>query len=553
MSSAQPRATEGGDALVGALARHGVRSLFSISGGPINSAYFATTRHDVRIVHTRHEAAAGFMADAVYRSTGQPGVVLATLGPGAMNTVTPAACALAAGVPMLIIGGQAATTQLHRGAGMEFDTLTPLAAVTKWSAQVLHAERIEEFVDEAWNRMTSGTPGPVYLEIPTNVLSAPVEVDPTHALRPRPTPAAPDRGAITAVAERIRTARRPLLLAGDGVFHDGATDVLREFVARTGLPVSTLRLARGAIDEVEDRHWFGPGYVPANPVLGEALAEADLVVLLGHHWEFDLEFGSGIGADTAVVQVHRDAEQLGRNGRVDVAVCSDVGPFLRALGEVEASSLDTEWVAGRIDGWRRHQDAITEDAVAVVAEDDRAHPIRVVDAVVQAAPDEARFATSHGNVDFWADPRIPVRRPQSYLRTGQSGALGAELPYAIGAALEDPSAPTIVFVGDGAVGYHVSELETAARFNVPVIVVVLDDSSWGAIAMPQRMSYDVEVAMALPSREWTTVATGLGCVGVSATAETVGSAITEAVQRGGPTLIQVPVRPTLSHYMAHIS
>ncbi|MGO1973093.1 MAG: thiamine pyrophosphate-binding protein [Propionibacteriaceae bacterium] len=553
MSPAHARATEGGDALVGALARHGVRSLFSISGGPINSAYFATTRHDVRIVHTRHEAAAGFMADAVYRSTGEPGVVLATLGPGAMNTVTPAACALAAGVPMLIIGGQASTAQLHRGAGMEFDTLTPLAAVTKWAAQVLHADRIEEFVDEAWNRMMSGTPGPVYLEIPTNVLSAPVEVDPARSLRPRATAAAPSVDAIGAAAEQVRAARRPILLAGDGVFHDDSADLLREFVARTGLPVSTLRLGRGAIDEVGDQHWFGPGYVPANPVLGEALAEADLVVLLGHHWEFDLEFGAGIGPDTSVVQVHRDAAQLGRNGRVDLAICSDVGPFLRALDEVDAEQLDPDWVTGRVAAWQRHQDSITEDAAVEVAEDARAHPIRVVDAVVQAAPAEARFVTSHGNIDFWADPRIPVRRPQSYLRTGQSGALGAELPYAVGTALEDPSAPTIVFVGDGAVGYHISELETAARFGAPVIVVVLDDSSWGAIAMPQRMSYDVEVAMSLPSRDWATVATGLGCAGVTATADTVGAAISDAVRRDGPTLIQVPVRPTLSHYMAHIS
>lgn len=553
MSSTPTRATEGGDALVGALARHGVTSLFSISGGPINSAYFATTRHDVRIVHTRHEAAAGFMADAVYRATGQPGVVLATLGPGAMNTVTPAACALAAGIPMLIVGGQAATTQLHRGAGMEFDTLSPLSAVTKWSAQVLHADRIEEFVDEAWNRMLSGTPGPVYLEIPTNVLSAPVTLAADPRQRPRPTSAAPDPAAASAVADRIRSAQRPLLVAGDGVFHDDAADLLRDFVARTEVPVSTLRLARGAIDETADLHWFGPAYVPANPAFAEALAESDLVVLLGHHWEFDLEFGAGIGPDTTVVQVHRDAGQLGRNGRVDLAVCSDVAPFLRALADVEAAQVDPDWLTGRVTAWERHQRSITEDSETTLADDTRDHPIRVVDAVVRAAPAESRFVTSHGNVDFWADPRIPVRQLRSYFRTGQSGALGAELPYAVGTALQDPSRPSIVFVGDGAVGYHISELDTAARFDAPVIVVVLDDSSWGAIAMPQRMSYDVEVAMALPPREWSTVAAGLGGVGVTATAETIGAEIEQAVQRGGPTLIHVPVRPTLSHYMAHIS
>src|SRR5690625_199591 len=229
MDAQQSHPYEGGDALVEALERRGVKSLFSVSGGPINSIYHATTRSDVRLVHTRHEAAAGFMADSVYRMTGTPGVVVTTLGPAVLNAVTPAATALAAGVPMLIIGGQAPTQALHKGSGMELDTLSPMAAVTKWSAQVLHVERIDEFIDEAWRRMTTGTPGPVYLEIPANVLSAKVDQGGRKA-QARLDGAAPNAEAVDAARELLSNARRPILIAGDGVFHDDAAAELRSFV-----------------------------------------------------------------------------------------------------------------------------------------------------------------------------------------------------------------------------------------------------------------------------------------------------------------------------------
>lgn len=553
MDAPQPRRLEGGDALVASLSRHGVKSLFSVSGGPINSVYHATTRSDVRLVHTRHEAAAGFMADSVYRATGVPGVLLTTLGPAVTNAVTPAATALVAGVPMLIVGGQTATANLHRGAGMELDTMSSMQPVTKWAAQVLDANRIPEFVDEAWRRMLAGTPGPVYLEIPEDVLSAPVE-DAKSRPWPKPSPAQPAADAVAQVRELLAGARRPILLAGDGVFHSGATAQLREFVAQHEIPVHTLRLARGAIDETSDPWWSGAGYVPANPVLRDSLQTADLVLLLGHHWEFDLGFGFGVANSVTVVQVHHDAAFIGRNGRVDVGIVSDSGAFLAALGTVEARSRDEAWIRSRPQQWRAHTEELTAQSQQEDPTDGRLHPLAVVDAVTAACPAGTRFVTSHGNVDFWADPRIEVREPGTYLRAGQSGALGAEVPYGVGTAVEDPAAATVVIVGDGGVGYHATELETAARFGARTIVIVLDDNSWGAIAMPQRRAYEVEVALALPERDWAAVGAALGGTGAKAsTPEEIGARVTEALAGRGPAIIQVPIRPVLSPYMDFIS
>ncbi len=162
--------------------------------------------------------------------------------------------------------------------------------------------------------------------------------------------------------------------------------------------------------------------------------------------------------------------------------------------------------------------------------------------------------TSHGNVDFWADARLRLRRPGRYLRAGQSGALGAEVPYGLGARFADPSAPVIVFVGDGGVGYHVTEIDTAARYGQPFIVVVLDDEMWGAIALPQERTYRRSYEMSLPRRDWGRVAEGLGGgASFASTAAEVTAAIRTALSADRPHLVQVPVASVLSPYMDYIS
>jgi acetolactate synthase-1/2/3 large subunit len=180
--------------------------------------------------------------------------------------------------------------------------------------------------------------------------------------------------------------------------------------------------------------------------------------------------------------------------------------------------------------------------------------VAAIDAVIAAMPDDTVFVSSHGNVDFWADARIQVRRPDLYLRAGQSGALGAEVPYGIGARFAAPDRPAVIFVGDGGVGYHVTELDTAARYNRPAIIVVLDDAKWGAIALPQHMSYGGEFEMDLPRRDWIKVAEGLGGFGALArTPDEIRDAMVKAMRSGKPAIVQIPVQSVISPYMQFIS
>lgn len=535
---------EGGDLVVQSLQALGVRQLFSVSGGPINSVYRAADRYGLPLIHTRHEAAACFMAEAAARVTRHAGAALVTLGPGVTNCATPALVARLGGTPLLIIGAQTAVASFGRGAGMAYETLPVMAPLVKWAAQVHETARLPEYIAMAYRQMWSGRPGPVYLEVPVNVLAGPASAQEILPFaRARSGIAAHDAAALQS---NLAKAKRPIVIIGDEVFWD-PPEHLQDFIEKWGAPFFTARLARGAIDEAHPL-WAGPGYTPCNSTLAKALADSDLVVLLGHDFEFDLGFGAAIGRNTKVVQVASDATVLNRNRAADLAVLAGPREALAAIGPFQ-SSVDAAWTQGLTTGWAsERQTQLGEN------EGGRLHPVAAIDAVIAACPRETIFVSSHGNVDFWADARLIVHEAGSYLRAGQSGALGAEVPYGVGAAFAAPDRPVVVFVGDGGIGFAVSELDTAARHGRKVIVVVLDDEKWGAIALPQQLSYGAEYAMDIPHRDWAMVAKGLGGDGLQArTAHEIGAAMHKALAGNGPTLVQVPIASRISPYMAAIS
>ena len=343
---------EGGDLVVQALAQLGVRRVFSVSGGPLNSLYHAAAAHGLGLVHTRHEAAAAFMAEGVARVSGTPGVAAVTLGPGVTNTVTAALVSKMAGTPLLILGAQANTAAFDRGAGMSADHIPIMAPVTKWAARVLHTERIPEYLESAWRIMWAGRPGPVFLEMPVNVLAGPAGPAPAvEFLRQRP---GLEETARDALSSALAGARRPVVVLGDDVHWDRPAG-LTAAIEHLGWPFVTARLARGAVDE---RHplWAGVGYVPANATLKRALAEADLVVVLGHHFEFDLGFGDGVAAHTVVVQTSVDAELLGKNRRADVKVLATPSSVIEFLRSAQTGPADGAWIESVLSGWREERE-----------------------------------------------------------------------------------------------------------------------------------------------------------------------------------------------------
>jgi thiamine pyrophosphate-dependent acetolactate synthase large subunit-like protein len=536
---------DGGMFLVEWLKAAGVQHVFSVSGGPLNPVFHACSVLGLPLVHARHEAAACFMAEAAARITGAPGVAAVTLGPGVTNTVTPALVAMMAGTPLLIIGAQAPTHMFERGAGMSWDPLPILDSVTKWSARVLDAGRIPEYLEIAWRKMWAGRPGPVFLEIPADIMSANIATAPSGVIEAPPPPPWPSLSSDDSgrLSDALARARRPLVILGDELFWN-RPDRLAAAIEKHGVPFTTLRLARGMVDETHEL-WAGPAYVPCNETLARALGEADLVLLMGHHFEFDLGFGDGVNPAACVVQIASDPDLLGRNRAARLAIQATPASAVGTIAAAPPMSVDRRWTAAVLAGWRDERRAQLGPGA-----DGRMHPVAAIDAVCAAAPENTIFVTSHGNVDFWADARLRMRRPGRYLRAGQAGALGAELPYGVGARFADPTAPVIVFVGDGAVGYHIAELDTAERYGRPVIVVVLDDERWGAIALPQEASYRTTYEMDLPRRDWVRVAEGLGGGGtLASTAEEIAAALAVGLAAGKPHVIQVPVTSVISPYM----
>ena len=332
----------GGDLIVDLLASRGVQHIFSVSGGPLNPIYHGTLGSPVRIVHTRHEAAGAFMAEGTARVTRSPGVCAVTLGPGVTNTVTPALAATRAGVPFLILGGQAPVNLLDKESVMSFDPLPVMQPVTKYAARVLDPARIEEYLEEAWRAMTSGRPGPAFLEVPVDVLGGAAPPPATKGAKEVSHGAGLASEQAGELCHLIANARRPLLVAGDDVLWSMADDALAAAVDHLQVPFVTLRLGRGLVDE---RHpsCAGVGYLGSNPPLRRAMAEADLVLLIGHEFEADLGYGGLISDDAVVIQSHPDPGVVGKFRAPDLGLVATSDVMLEAMTKADRDGFDPAW------------------------------------------------------------------------------------------------------------------------------------------------------------------------------------------------------------------
>lgn len=548
---------DGGHLAAEMLVREGVRVVFSVSGGVLNPLYRACEGHGIRIVHTRHEAAAAFMADGWARTTGQPGVVVTTLGPGVTNVVTGVFTAFRATSPIVVLAGQSARSTRDLEAGMSVDPLPILSSITKWSRTVGETSRIPEYLAGAFRHAVSGRPGPVFLEFPGDVLRGEVrrgEVDfpdpgtSRASARPQPDPA-----LVAAAADLITGAERPLLLAGSGVWWSGASEALRRFVEESELPFALARGGRGAVPE-DHGLYHGPAYLPANPVLEEAFRRADLVLTIGHRLDFDLGFGRppSLNPEAKVIQVDIEAEEIGRYRPVEVGIVADARAAIEALTDAlrRPSANRSPWLRDLEEARHRWY---REMAEAGSSAEIPMHPLRFLKGISDALPRESVVVTSHGNVDFWADVHFRVYQPGGYLRAGQSGSLGAEIPYGVAAKLARPEEPVVVVVGDGGFGYHAMELDTASRYDAPLVVAIGNDSSWGAIALPQEREYGRAFETELRFRNYERIAEALGGYGelVEAPGE-VTPAVGRALASGLPAALNVRIASVESRYMMKI-
>jgi acetolactate synthase-1/2/3 large subunit len=537
------RTVTASDAVVESLAAAGVDVVFTLCGNHILPLQESMRVHGMRCVATRSEATAVFAADAYGRIRRRAGVALVTGGPGVSNTATALLTAKGNQSPVVLLSGEPATSVEARGAQQEADHVLLTEGTTKASMRVTRGDRVVERLQEAFRIAESGRTGPVHLTIPADVQQESLAIeDVPSARRPVAGPVAPP-AFVAEVAARVRGARRPLLIAGAGVWQHGGEAAVAALASEHGLPVFTLDSARGIAPD-------GSACVlgTADPGLNPAalhVAEADCVILAGRDADFRIGYGSLFRQGAAVVHVDPEVAGLGRNLPEDALLAAgDPAAFLADLAAaLGGHRVEADWAA-TVAGARGAEDADAD------TDREGAHPGAVADAIARAGlAADAIFALDCGEFVQWCRARIPAESPGSWLRLGPQATCGAGLPFGIGAQAAAPDRPVVVIAGDGGLGYHVSELETAVREGLPLVVVVGQDSAWGIERLLQTGLYGDDAAFTsdLTTTDYAMVARGFG-----ADARTVGgaeeleTALAAAIAARRPALIRVGIRNVAS-------
>jgi acetolactate synthase-1/2/3 large subunit len=544
--------TDGGALLVEALYNAGVRRIFSVSGSGMATIYRCCAKMGIDVIHTRHEGAAAFMADATARVSGHPGVCLVTHGVGLTNATTGIATAWLDQSPTInLVLGFPHSLQ-DRGNIQDVDQLALAAPITKWARRVPKTKRLPEYLAMAARHALSGPPGPVLLELPMDLLADQVNADEVehHPWPSRSAPAGDERDIVRA-ADLIAKAERPILVAGSGVRWAEAGTELVNFAEALSLPTFTRRLAYGLLAPSHPLN-FGNAWFMQNGMIDYAAGLCDLLILVGGRMFYDLEYGQAprVSATAKIVQIDIDPTNLGHNRPVDVGVVGDAGAVLRQLGEAlpgkTIPQARKDWVADLAERQKEAHAAVTEYAKA---EGSPIHPIRVWAEIARVMPEDTVVVPGQGDFDFWADAILPVRRPGHYVRSGRSGCLGAEIPFGVAAKLALPHAPVLITVGDGGFGFSAMELDTAARFRAPVILVVGNDGTWNMIKSQMTAMYgpEADAFLDLAPQHYHKIAEAFGGYGEHVSEpEQVGPAFLRALESGTPAVLNISIRPFTS-------
>ena len=529
------QALRGADIVIRALEQHGVTRVFTLSGNHIMSLFDAALGRKIDLVHVRHEAAAVHMADAWGRLTGEAGIAMVTGGPGHANAVGALFTAVGAESPLLLLSGHAATWELGRGGFQELDQVAMAAPVTKASWMARSVTTLAEDVGRAMEIARSGRPGPVHLSLPSDVLDETVAGDLVSWPEPRRGPGVGlHAGIADAVLTELRAAARPVILAGPYLSSRDGRTLLAELEQSTRVPAVVLESPRGVADAT-----IG--------AFSEILRRADLVVLLGKALDFTVRWLQPPVADAAMrmimldpdgALVARAAREKGK--RLVVGAVADSLLAARSLSE-RAKLLEPRspaWLAearAAIDGRPRSWDDIA------TASPGKLHPVEVFRALspVVAADPATILICDGGEFAQWG--QCLLKAPRRIINS-VTGAIGAGLPFALAARVHDPQAPIFAVMGDGTFGFHMAEVETAVRRQLPFVAIVGNDACWNAESQLQRRHYGenrMHGCELLPAR-YDLLVNALGGHGeLVEAADQLRGAIARAIASGKPAVINV--------------
>ncbi|RWS13453.1 hypothetical protein B4U79_06161 [Dinothrombium tinctorium] len=536
----------GGELIASVLKAHGVDYVFTLSGGHISPVLTGAEKAGIRVIDTRHEVTTVFAADAVYRLSGVPGVAVVTAGPGLTNTVTAVKNAQMAESAVVLLGGCPSTLLKGRGALQDIDQMSLFKSLTKWQKTVTKVRDLVPVMREAFRQAQSGTPGPVFVELPLDTLYPyPIvkkEVvskssgnslrsrlvnwylnhylenlfagafDVEREIRPWPVEIPfPKKAQMQKVVELVSKAKKPLIVLGSQSTLPpiGATE-LRKHIESLGIPCFLGGMSRGLLGPNSPLHM--------RQSRGLALKEADVVILGGAVCDFRLNYGKSLSSKSKIIAVNRSKQQLYKNAGIfwnpTLALQADVGQFFKELAEKLGNgklSVSKDW----IDSLKERDNAKESKnlEMALQPADKHLNPVKVLFDLEHTLSEDTILIADGGDFVATASYIVRPRKPLSWLDPGAFGTLGCGAGFALGAKLVKPDADVCVIFGDGSLGYSLIEFDTFYRHKLPIRAVIGNDACWTQIAREQVNMLGSDVGCNLIYTTYEQAAEGLGAKG----------------------------------------
>ena len=534
----------GADAIIDSLVNHDVKYVFGVPGAKIDRVFerleHPTNEKAPQLIITRHEQNAAFMAQGIGRITGKPGVVLTTSGPGVSNLATGLVTATAEGDPVLAISGQVQRTDLLRLTHQSMDNVALLAPVTKYAAEVQEPENISEVIANAYQEAEAAKQGASFVSVPQDVTDSEVKTAP---IAPMPAPVLGPASPVesTLLAQRIKTAKLPVLLLGMRASDPETTKSIRNLVEETHLPVVETFQGAGIIPRELEDDFFGRVGLFRNQPGDQLLKHADLVIAVGYDpIEYEPRNWNNEG-DANIIVIDSMRAEVDKNFQPERELVGDISqtldfllPYMKGFKLPESSREYLDGLQEKLK-LRDEPPAVTENQVT-------SHPLSIIQALQDRVTDDMTVSVDVGSFYIWMARHFRSYNPRHLLFSNGMQTLGVALPWAISAALVRPNTQIVSVSGDGGFLFSSQDLETAVRLGLTIVHIIWNDGHYDMVKFQEELKYGKSAGVNFGSVDFVKYAESFGATGLRVEkAQDLEKVLDQAFATEGPVVVDIPV------------